>query len=119
MLFIDGRKLGTLIPASRKQKELSANEIERIESCYRAFRRHQAPDTIPGFVRAVPVEEIRKYGYALASGRYVGTAADEDDGDPFEYRMQKLVAQLRRQQDQAAHLDTAINACLRELGYGE
>ncbi|MGQ0545289.1 MAG: type I restriction-modification system subunit M [Betaproteobacteria bacterium] len=33
ILFIDARKLGALIPGSRKQKQLSAGEIERIATC--------------------------------------------------------------------------------------
>ena len=32
ILFIDGRKLGALIPGSRKQKQLSEDELEKIAS---------------------------------------------------------------------------------------
>ena len=39
MLFIDGRKLGTLIPGSRKQKELSADDIGRVAGLYNLFKR--------------------------------------------------------------------------------
>jgi type I restriction enzyme M protein len=38
ILFIDGRKLGTLIPGSRKQKQLSAQEIEQMATAYRQFK---------------------------------------------------------------------------------
>ena len=41
----------------------------------------------------------------------------EDDGEPFEEKMKRLVAQLREQQAEAAKLDAAITANLRELGY--
>ena len=50
VLFIDGRKLGTLIPGSRKQKQLSAEEIERIAGVYRKFRRSEKPDDEPRFL---------------------------------------------------------------------
>ncbi|CAF0700390.1 hypothetical protein MPNT_360008 [Candidatus Methylacidithermus pantelleriae] len=30
------------------------------------------------------MEEIRKHGYVLTPGRYVGTEPIEDDGEPFE-----------------------------------
>src|SRR5439155_10079245 len=43
ILFIDGRKLGTLIPGSRKQKQLTAEEIERMAAVYRQFKRERAP----------------------------------------------------------------------------
>lgn len=54
----------------------------------------------------------------LTSGRYVGAEAQQDDGEPFEEKMAPLVAQLHEQQAEAAKLDAAIAANLRELGYG-
>jgi type I restriction enzyme M protein len=55
----------------------------------------------------------------LTPGRYVGAEAQEDDGEPFEEKMQRLTATLREQQAKAAYLDTAIAANLKELGYGQ
>jgi type I restriction enzyme M protein len=60
---------------------------------------------------------LRKQGYVLTPGRYVGAEAQEDDGEPFEEKMQRLVRQLRQQQAEAAKLDAAIEANLRELGF--
>lgn len=60
----------------------------------------------------------RKHGHMLTSGRYVGAEAQQDDGEPFEEKMAPLVAQLHEQQAEAAKLDAAIAANLRELGYG-
>ncbi len=54
----------------------------------------------------------------LTPGRYVGAEEAEDDGEPFEEKMERLVATLREQQAEAARLDEAIAANLRELGYG-
>jgi type I restriction enzyme M protein len=49
----------------------------------------------------------------------VGAAEVEDDGEPFEEKMKRLVAQLRGQQAEAARLDGAIEKNLRELGFWE
>ena len=57
-------------------------------------------------------------GHVLTSGCYVGAEAQEADGEPFEEKMKRLVSQLPRQQAEAAMLDTAIAANLKELGYG-
>ena len=54
----------------------------------------------------------------LTPGRYVGAEAQEDDGEPFEEKMNRLVATLREQQAEAANLDAAIDENLKELGYG-
>ena len=54
----------------------------------------------------------------LTPGRYVGAEEVEDDGEPFEEKMKRLTATLREQQAEAAKLDAAIAANLKELGYG-
>ena len=45
-------------------------------------------------------------------------ARQEDDGELFEDKMKRLVAQLREQQAEGARLDAAIDASLKDLGYG-
>ena len=54
--------------------------------------------------------------HVLTPGRYVGAEAQEDDGEPFEEKMQRLTATLREQQAEAAKHDAAIAANLKELG---
>ena len=72
---------------------------------------------IPSFCKSATLEEIRKHGHVLTPGRYVGAAAAEDDGEPFPDKMQRLSTQWREQQQEAARLDAAIEANLRELGF--
>ena len=73
---------------------------------------------VPGFCKATVLEEVRKHGHVLTPGRYVGAEAQEDDGEPFEDKMKRLVAQLREQQANAAKLDAAIKVNLEALGFG-
>jgi type I restriction enzyme M protein len=54
----------------------------------------------------------------LTPGRYVGAEAQEDDGEPFGEKMKRLTATLRAQLAEARKLDAAIEANLKELGYG-
>jgi len=54
----------------------------------------------------------------LTPGRYVGAEAAEEDDEPFAEKMKRLAATLRQQIEEAAKLDTAIAANLKELGYG-
>jgi type I restriction enzyme M protein len=42
----------------------------------------------------------------------------EDDGEPFDEKMNRLAETLRMQTDESAKLDSAIAANLMELGYG-
>jgi type I restriction enzyme M protein len=118
-LFIDARKLGQLV--DRTHRELTSEEVARIARTYHAWRGEKDAGTyadVPGFCKSVTIDEIRKHGHMLTPGRYVGAEALEDDGEPFEEKMKRLVATLRGQQAEAAKLDAAIAANLKELGYG-
>ena len=73
--------------------------------------------TFPVFARVRPLEEVRKHGCVLTPGRYVGAEVQEDDGEPFAEKMQRLTAQWREQQAEAVRLDAAIAANLKKLGF--
>ncbi|MDO8793915.1 MAG: N-6 DNA methylase, partial [Vicinamibacterales bacterium] len=118
-LFIDARKLGSLV--DRVHRELIDEDISKIAGAYHAWRGDKdtgAYSDVPGFCKAAKLDDIRKHGHVLTPGRYVGAEAAEDDGEPFEEKMQRLTATLRQQQAEATRLDAAIAANLKELGYG-
>ena len=73
---------------------------------------------VPGFCKSASLAEIRRHGHVLTPGRYVGAAPQADDGEPFEEKMQRLVADLRSQQAEGARLDAAIAENLERLGFG-
>ena len=73
---------------------------------------------VPGFCKSASPDDIRKHSHVLTPGRYVGPGASDEDDEPFDENMRRLVASLRQQQVEAARLDAAIAANLRELGYG-
>ncbi len=120
VLFIDARKLGRM--ADRTHRELTDEDVARIANTYHAWRGEKEAGEyadVPGFCKSAPLEEVRKHGHVLTPGRYVGAEVQEDDGEPFEEKMKRLTATLREQQAEAAKLDDAIAANLKELGYGE
>jgi type I restriction enzyme M protein len=120
ILFLDARKLGRMI--DRTHRELTDEEIARVAGTYHAWRGEKEAGQyadIAGFCKSASLEEVRKHGHILTPGRYVGAAAQEDDGEPFEEKMKRLAASLREQQAEATRLDASIAASLKELGYGE
>ena len=53
----------------------------------------------------------------LTPGRYVGAAAQEDDGEAFEVKMARLSATLSDQFAECARMEAAIRQNLAGLGY--
>ena len=120
VLFIDARKLGRMV--DRTHRELTNDDIARIADAYHAWRGEDGLDDyadVPGFCKSASMEEIRKHGHVLTPGRYVGAEPQEDDGEPFEEKMVRLSSQWREQQAEAQRLDTAIEANLAQLGFGD
>ena len=135
-LFIDARKMGTLI--DRVHRELTEEDIKKIVSTYHEWRfddlawrgeAGKAGYTLPaepgshyqdisGFCKSATTADIAAHGYVLTPGRYVGAEAVEDDGEPFEEKMPRLVAELHAQFAESAKLEQAIKANLKGLGYG-
>lgn len=120
VLFIDARKLGVLV--DRTRRELTDEEVQKIADTYHAWRGEDGAGEyadMAGFCKSASIDDIRKHGHVLTPGRYVGAAEQEDDGEPFEEKMLRLSALWREQRAEAAKLDAAIEANLKELGYGE
>ncbi|HPG61399.1 MAG TPA: class I SAM-dependent DNA methyltransferase [Casimicrobium sp.] len=99
------------IDPSTVRAELSTVRAEPVEA--------PVPYTdIPGFCKSATTAEIAAHGFVLTPGRYVGAEEAEDDGDPFEEKMPRLVAELQAQFAESAKLEQVIKANLGGLGYG-
>ena len=56
-------------------------------------------------------------GFVLTPGRYVGIPEAEDDGIPFEEKMQTLAAQLADRLTKEQELNEEIKNQLSKLGF--
>ncbi len=128
-LFIDARQLGTM--ETRTLRVLSgrdiyplpdSSDIGRIAGTYHAWRGESNAGTyadVPGFCKAAKLDEIQKHGHVLTPGRYVGAADIQDDGEPFQDKMQRMTADLYQCMSEADDLGAQIRANLKGLGYGQ
>jgi type I restriction enzyme M protein len=105
-----------LIPGSRKQKQLSEEEIERMAAVYRQFKRERSPDAVPGFCAVAALDKIREFNYALTPGRYVGASDDGGEDEPFEERYPRLRTQLQGELEEGRKLSSEIEKALKLLG---
>jgi type I restriction enzyme M protein len=120
LLFIDARKLGTLV--DRTRRELTDDDVAKIAETYHAWRgepKTNKYENIPGFCKAAKPDEIRGHNYVLTPGRYVGAADVEDYDVPFPERFAALRAKLDEQFSLSAKLTAAIGSQLSRLGVDE
>ena len=115
VLFIDARKLGTLV--DRTRKEFSDDDIARIASTYHAWRGEKDSHTyadVPGFCKVATLE-ISAHGHVVTPGRYVGTADCEGENVPFAVRFAALRKILETQIDESDRLTRSIRVSLERV----
>lgn len=128
-LFIDARKMGTLV--DRTHRELTDENIQQIAGTYHAWRgeppsseelRRSGKDAgkyedVAGFCKSTKLEEIKKHGFVLTPGRYVGAEEADDDGEPFPEKMARLTKTLGEQFKESDRLEKKVRGNLKVLGY--
>lgn len=117
-LFIDAREIYE--PISRRQYTFTDEQIQKIANTVRAWRGQKEYGEYkdePGFCKSVTIEDIRKAGYVLTPGRYVGIKPEEDDGVPFDEKMKKLKNELEEYFKQSRELEEKIRNNLEKLNF--
>ncbi|QVL48020.1 MAG: N-6 DNA methylase [Thiocapsa sp.] len=146
-LFIDARKLGTLqtrtlrvltggdggetLLADGLGDPRPASDIGRIVYAFRQWRGEPAPAwwdavehgdwtyrDIPGFCKAETIDGIRKHGFVLTPGRYVGAEEQEEDSEPFEEKYPRLLAELEACFVEGERLMGVVRERLKGVGNG-
>ncbi len=117
VLFIDARKIGDMV--DRTRKEFGQEDVAKIADTYHAWRHEPgagAYEDVPGFCKAVTLDEIKTHSHVLTPGRYVDSAAAKPDDVPFEERFTELRKTLAQQFAEAEELSALIHRKLDELG---
>ena len=144
-LFIDARQMGTMV--DRTHRELTNEDIVKIATTYHSWRGESPRPTgegrdqggnaallssspsgrgggegdiyqdILGYCKSATLEDIRKHSHILTPGRYVGAPPQEDDGVPFEEKMEQLTADLSEQFAESRRLEDEIRKNLKGLGF--
>ncbi|PIS31481.1 N-6 DNA methylase [Candidatus Saganbacteria bacterium CG08_land_8_20_14_0_20_45_16] len=116
ILFIDARKMGEMV--TRRNRELTAADLERIVGTYHNWRNKKDKyEDIAGFCKAASLEEIKKHGFVLTPGRYVGFEVEEEDDEVFEEKMKWLTGELKSSFKESKKLENQIQDNLAGLGF--
>ena len=117
-LFIDARKLGSMLPGSRSQRELLDDDIARIVGAYQSYRSLN-PDTpyvdVDAFCKVATREDIKQQSFVLTPGRYVGTPEADEDELPAAERLELVRERLLQELDQSAAIEKRLRELLRQV----
>ena len=114
-LFIDARKMGDMV--NRRLRELSDEDIKKIADTYISWQKEEGYEDVKGFCKVANMDEIKDNDYILTPGRYVGIEDVEDDGEPFEEKMERLTKTLSEQFTRSRELEDEIRKQLGGIGY--
>lgn len=118
ILFIDAREIGTMI--SRKQKELTDEDVIRIGDIYHSWRSkewEQKYNDIPGICKSISIDDIRINNFVLTPGRYIDCREEKYDDAIFVEKMSSLVSELSAQMVKSNELDAILKASMASIGF--
>lgn len=113
-LFIDARDMGEMV--TRAHRDLKEEEILEISGTYKDFVNGELEEE-QGYSAEANLEEIEKHDYVLTPGRYVGIEEEEDDGIPFEEKMEGLTSELSDLFQEGNELEEEIRERFKVIGY--
>ena len=113
-LFIDARNMGQMV--TRAVRELTQEDISRIADTFELFRQGTLEDE-KGFCAVKTTDDIKAQDFILTPGRYVGIAEQEDDGEPFAEKMQRLTSELSGLFAESHQLEASIREKLAGIGF--
>ncbi len=113
-LFIDARNMGEMV--TRAVRELTEADILKIAATFDQFRAGTLEDE-KGFCAVRSIEDIAAQDFILTPGRYVGIAEQEDDGEPFAEKMQRLTSELSGLFAESHRLEEEIRKQLKTIGF--
>ena len=114
ILFVDARNMGTMV--TRKLRELQEADIKKIADTFDKYS-DGTLENEKGFCAVVALGDVAKQDYILTPGRYVGIAEQEDDGIPFQEKMDKLTTELSDLFAQSHDLEDEIRKQLASIGF--
>ena len=117
ILFIHAKHLGQM--TSRVDRVLTDEDINLISGTVSAWREDgkstRKYENVNGYCYSATLEEVEKNGFVLTPGRYVGTAEEGEEEEPFELKMKRLFTLLCEQQEEGERLDEEIKKSIHRL----
>ena len=115
VLFIDARNLGYM--KDRVLRDFKPEDLNKVTDAFHNWQTGEDYEDKAGFVKSATLEDITKHDFVLTPGRYVGTADEEEDSEPFAEKMARLTTQLKEQFEESDRLEAEIKQNLAGLGY--
>ncbi len=113
-LFVDARKMGYML--DRKHRDFTDEDIQKLADTFTQFQ-NGTLEEVKGFCAVADIQEIEKQDFILTPGRYVGIEEIEDDGEPFEEKMERLTSELSDMFAKSHELEEEIRKKLGAIGY--
>ncbi|MDO9536182.1 MAG: class I SAM-dependent DNA methyltransferase [Bacillota bacterium] len=113
-LFIDARNHGSMV--ARTLRELTDNDIEKISNTFTAFEKGNFEE-VKGYCAVVDTSEILKRDCILSPGRYVGIEEQEDNGELFDEKIERLTNELSQMLSQSKEFESNMKERLGAIGY--
>jgi len=101
---------------TRKLRMLTDEDVAKLAETFDAYEAGTLQDQ-KGFCAVTTTQQIAEQDFILTPGRYVGIEEQEDDGEPFEDKMNRLTSELSDLFAKSHDLESEIKKNLKAIGF--
>ena len=91
-------------------------DIQELAKTFESYENGTLED-VKGFCAVATTSQIAEQDYILTPGRYVGIEEQEDDGEPFDEKMERLTTELSALFAKSHDLENEIKKNLKAIGF--
>jgi len=114
-LFIDASNMGYM--EDRTHRAFADEDVAKIRDSYLNWKKgNEVYEDEKGYCKSASLADIEKHNFILTPGRYVGIPEEEDDGIPYEDKIEDLTGKLTSQIQKESELNQEIKTQLAKVG---
>lgn len=115
ILMIDAQEMGKLVEGSKKNKELSIENLNKLKDVYKRFINNEDID-IPGLAKSVDLKTIEENDFLLSPGRYI-SIKEEEKKDPEEIKkeLNTSINELLKLMEESKELEKELKEAIKKI----
>lgn len=115
VLMIDAQNLGQLIEGSKKNRELTNDDLSQLTNIYKRFENNEKID-IPGLAKSVDSQAIKDNDFLLSPGRYITIKKDDTrNKEKIKKELNESIQELMKLIDESKELEKDLKIAIEKI----
>ena len=115
ILFIDANDFGTLVEGNKSKKEITEENIEKLEEIYNDFLKGKEIN-IPGIAKSIEFEKIKNNDFSLLPGAYIDSVIkDKENPEILKKELKQNIDELKKILEEEKSIEKELYEAIKKI----